>query len=260
MKIAEIELSRTTAKQTARKKIVAAIPCYNTESTISEVVRGARKYVNEVFVIDDGSTDLTAVVARSSGAKVIKHGINRGYGEAIKSCINVAKNSNCDILVIIDGDGQHDPDEIPNLLSAISAEEAELVIGSRFVANGHDVPMYRKFGINVINFLWNFGSNVKISDTQSGFRAFTKPVLHDIRCNDSGMSVSIEIIEEAREKGIKIKEVPITCQYENNNSVISTKAFRHGLGVALSVLQIRLEHELDFMGKKRLLKRQRVNN
>jgi glycosyltransferase involved in cell wall biosynthesis len=246
---------RTTEKKPSLKKIIAAIPCYNTESTIAEIVRGARKYVDEVIVIDDGSKDLTSKVAKSSGATVIKHGINRGYGEAIKSCIKAAKNCNCDVLVIIDGDGQHNPHEIPKLLFAVSTDGAGLVIGSRFIANGHDVPSYRKFGINIINLLWNFGSGVKVSDTQSGFRAFTKSVLADINCNKSGMSSSIEILEEAREKGFKIKEVSITCRYENNNSTISTGAFMHGLTVALSVFQIRLGHKFNLIRKKRLSRR-----
>jgi glycosyltransferase involved in cell wall biosynthesis len=114
-------------------KVLAAIPCFNTEPFIAGVVSRARKYVDLVVVIDDGSYDGTAEVARAAGALVINHDTNRGYGEAIKSCFEAGKINAADVLVTLDGDGQHNPDEIPKLLALILKEEADLVIGSRFL-------------------------------------------------------------------------------------------------------------------------------
>jgi len=279
------------------KKVVAAIPCYNTERSIADVVAKTKKYVDEVIVIDDGSKDKTARVAKAAGAIVISHKTNKGYGGAIKSCFAAALAHGADVLVIIDGDGQLNPHEIPALLAPILNQEADLVIGSRFlhapvilkaskgeaegsqggvdspsssppsptthnsslkthnssIPENHDsklitqnspMPRYRKFGIGVITSLWNFGSKVKVSDSQSGFRAYNKKLIKDMLVSENGMSSSIEILEKIRKKNPRIKEMPITCSYENNNSHLNTKAALHGLGVAFSVIRIRIKYAL----------------
>jgi len=257
-------------------KVIAAIPCYNTAKTIAKVVAKTKKYVDEVIVIDDGSKDKTALSAKKAGAKVITHPKNKGYGAAVKSCFIAAQAVDADVLVIIDGDGQHNPDDIPSLLSPIINKEADLVIGSRFLhasvileaskggAEGsqgravpspspetynsklktHNSPMppYRRFGIGVITLLWNIGSKIKVSDTQSGFRAYNKLMIKDMLISENGMSSSIEILEILRKKNPRIKEIPITCSYENNNSHLTTKAALHGLGVAFSVIKIRFKY------------------
>jgi len=187
-----------------KPRVVAVIPCYNTEHHIAEVVTRALPYVDQVIVVDDGSTDDTVEVARKAGAKVISHSTNRGYGEAIKSCFEAAKTNTADVLVILDGDGQHNPDEIPKLLARILKAEADLIIGSRFLSNEGSMPRYRKFGISVITFLWNFGAKVKVSDTQSGFRAYSKVIFEPFHLSEKGMSISIEILEKARRRGATI--------------------------------------------------------
>ncbi len=224
-------------------KIIAAIPCFNTEPFITDIVLKAKKYVNQVIVVNDGSHDRTAEAARAAGTLVINHGTNKGYGEAMKSCFEAAEANVADILVILDGDGQHNPDEIPQLLAPIIQGEADLVIGSRFLTSEHNMPRYRKFGIRVITFLWNFSSKVKISDAQSGFRAYNKRMLETLPpLSEKGMSVSIETLEKARRKGAIIKEVPIFCFYVP--STLNFGAIRHGLSVALSVVRIRLKNSL----------------
>jgi glycosyltransferase involved in cell wall biosynthesis len=128
-----VELARAPTNETARVTkltVVAAIPCYNTAKNIAQVVAATKKYVDEVIVIDDGSQDKTAAVARKAGARVIRHEKNRGKGAAMKTAI---ENIESDIIVFIDGDGQHNPHEIPGLLSPILNQEADLVFGSRFL-------------------------------------------------------------------------------------------------------------------------------
>ena len=228
--------------QETRPKVIAAIPCFNTEPFIADVVFKAKKYVDRVIVVDDGSYDGTAEAARAAGALVTNHGTNRGYGEAIKSCFEAAKANAADILVILDGDGQHNPDETPQLVAPILRGEADLIIGSRFLTNEHNMPRYRRFGIGVITFLWNFGSKVKVSDAQSGFRAYGKKIFKTFSPSEKGMSVSIETLEKARRKRAIIKEVPISCLYVP--STLNLNAIRHGLSVALAVVKIRLKSTL----------------
>ncbi len=225
----------------SKPKIIACIPCFNTRPFIGDIVSRARNYVDQVITIDDGSHDGTAEAAISAGALVIRHEQNRGYGEAISSCFEAARANAADILVILDGDGQHNPDEIPGLLAPILRGEADLVIGSRFLTNEVSMPRYRRFGIRVITFLFNLASRTKVSDSQSGFRAYSydRKLFSDLNLNERGMSVSIEILEKARRKRAVIKEAPILCQYVP--STLNLKAIRHGLLVALAVIKFRLQ-------------------
>lgn len=236
------------SSQDSRLKIIAAIPCFNTERFIAEVVLKTKKYVDQVVVVDDGSLDGTAEAATAAGALVINRVIHKGYGEAIKSCFEAGKANAADVLVILDGDGQHEPDEIPRLLAPILRGEADLTIGSRFLGNEVKIPRYRKFGISVITWLFNLGSKTKVSDAQSGFRAYSKKALETILLSERGMGASIETLEKARRKGAIIKEVPISCFY--TPSSLNLKAIRHGLSVALSVLKIRLKESLFTETKK----------
>ncbi len=219
--------------------VLAAIPCLNTEAYIGELVKEAVKYVDRVVVIDDGSSDNTAQAAKAAGAVVVNHAVNRGYGEAIKSCFRAAQENDADILVILDGDGQHKPDEIELLVEPIIQEEADLTIGSRFCAEEVGVPGYRSFGIKTITWLFNFGSKTKVTDSQSGFRAYNRKAYKSLRLSEKGMSISIETLEEARRKRTVIKEVPIVCFYSPTR--LNPYAIKHGLGVALSVIKIRLK-------------------
>ena len=220
-------------------KVVVAIPSLNTESIIGEVVSKAKKYVNQVIVVNDGSHDNTAREAEASGAMVVNHEGNKGYGEAIKSGFEVAKVSNADILVVLDGDGQHDPNDIPTVLEPILSGKADLVIGSRFLGGKTNIPRYRKFGIQVITFLYNFGSGTKVSDAQSGFRAYEREVLGAFPITESQLGASVEIIIRAREKGFVISEVPISCLYPLAGS--SRNPVIHGLKVAFAVVKLRLK-------------------
>jgi hypothetical protein len=124
-------------------------------------------------------------------------------------------------------------------LDPIFKDQADVVIGSRFLTT-NNIPRYRRFGIYIINYLWNIGSETKLSDSQSGFRAYRKNIIQQLNLREKGMGISIEIIEKLRRKGINIKEVAITCSYDNNNSTFNIKAFSHGFGLVISVLRIRL--------------------
>lgn len=231
------------SSQANGSKVVAAIPCFNTESFIADVVSRARKHVDQVIIINDGSHDDTAKAAEAVGALVINHDRNRGYGEAVKSCFKAAKANGADILVTLDGDGQHNPDEIPKMVDLILNNGADIVIGSRFLGGQTNMPRYRRFGIKFITFLVNFGSKVKVHDAQSGFRAYSKQALSNIKATEAGMSISVETLIKAKAYGLEIREVATSCQYHPSSS--SMNPVIHGLMVALSVVKLRLRRVVD---------------
>jgi len=249
---------QTRSSQQTQLKVVAVIPCYNTEYFIGEVVSKCKKYVDQVIVVNDGSRDGTAEVAKAAGALVVNHRTNKGYGESIKSCFDAAKANKADILVTLDGDGQHNPDELPQVLAPLLTGEADLVIGSRFLqpapptqsiqqtlsTQQTNMPRYRGIGIGIITFAWNFGSKTKVSDAQSGFRAYNKKAMDAFdNLTEKGMSISVETLERARRKRAIITEVPISCKYVP--STLNLGAFRHGFNVARAVVKIRLKNKIQ---------------
>jgi len=232
-------------------KILAAIPCYNEEATIGSVVLKAKRHVDEVLVIDDGSVDDTARVAEEAGAKVIKHGGNRGYGAAIQNCFKYAKENDFDIMVILDGDGQHNPDEISVVIEPILERKADISVGSRFLKEEHknNVPLYRRFGIHVITWLTNLGSKKtrRVIDAQSGFRGYSRKAIEKLDLKDEGMGVSTEILLQARKRKLTIKEVPVGCRYDVEGS--TEGSVKHGLGVVISIINyMEVEHSLLIFG------------
>lgn len=218
-------------------KVVAAIPCHDEAQFISDIVGRARKYVDHVVVIDDGSSDGTSHVAESAGATVVQHEGNKGPGAAYKSCFEAARTSGADVLITLDGDGQHDPDELPKILQPLLAGEADLVIGSRFLSD-YEIRRYRKFGIDVITWLFNLGSAVKVVDAQSCYRGYSRSALDRLHITEKGFGFSVELLVQARQKGLAIKEVPISCIYHPASHSINPVI--HGVGVALMVVKHRL--------------------
>jgi len=214
-----------TGKKTALKTIVG-LPAYNEERSVASVILQAREYADKVIVVDDGSTDNTSRVSRLAGAEVIEHGVNKGYGSAIKTILNEAKNQNADILVIMDADAQHNPDEIPTLMKAIR-EGSDLVIGSRELHRS-EIPGYRRFGQKVLAKFTNIASRQSLSDTESGFRAYSKKAISELELKESGMAISAETITRASEKGLKVTEVPVSVSYTKDSSTLNPVV--HGLG------------------------------
>ena len=189
---------------------------YNEEETIGSVVTRALRYVDEVICIDDGSSDASARIAEACGATVIRHRVNRGYGGALKTLFLRASQLDADALVLLDSDGQHETADIPKLLKPILDGEADFAIGSRFVdgGGGTDMPAYRRLGIKVITAASNLSSDLGIKDTQSGFRAFSRTALERLRFDSEGMELSLEMLEDAHEKQLRVLEVPTVIRYD----------------------------------------------
>ena len=232
------------------KRTLAVIPCFNEEATIGSVVLKAKRYVDEVVVIDDGSTDKTAKIAEYAGATVLRHDENKGYGAALKSGFEYARENDFDVMTILDGDGQHDADQIQTVMMPVSEGKADICVGSRFLdSTGNMVPMYRHFGIAVLTKLTNAGSDKenKVTDGQSGFRAYSRKAIENIDLKDAQMGASAEILMQGRRMQLNCEEVPITCSYEGDCS--TERPVDHGLGVLISIFKyLEVEHSLLFFG------------
>ena len=228
-------------------KITIGIPAYNEENHIAGIISKLKKVTDSIIVCDDGSSDMTADISRNLGAIVIRHDKNRGYGAAINTIFQKAVEIESDILVTFDADGQHRTEDIPKLLMPIEKKEIDVVIGSRFLKNESDVPNYRKIGIKMITEVTNASINQKLTDAQSGFRAYSKQVLAKISPSDMGMGISTEILIKASSKGLKISEVPITILYPGDTSTHNPVS--HGTSVLISTIKFTsIEHPLKFYG------------
>ncbi len=233
------------------KRLLIVIPAFNEEETIGEVILKAKAFSPEVLVYDDGSTDNTADVAEKNGAIVIRNARNRGYGRALNTLFQTAIIMKVDIIITIDSDGQHDPEQIPRLLQPLIENKADVVIGSRFL-NSDDkinVPKYRSFGIQTITKFTQAACFDKITDATSGFRAYTVNSLSKLQLVENGMAISTEILLKANESNLRIVEVPITTKKYDINDSSTHNPLRLGWVVISHVIKfLSLRHPMIFYG------------
>ncbi len=228
----------------AKPFVVAGIPAFNEENSIAHIVLTAQKFAQIVIVCDDGSSDMTAQIAERLGADVVKHEKNSGYGAAIASLFKHARELNADVLVTLDADGQHNANEIPNLIKPLTEGKADIVIGSRFIdANGtKEMPLYRRFGAKLITRMVNGSAKNGVSDSQSGFRAYNRKAIEHLSVFEVGMGASVELLLEASEQKLRISEVPSTCKYDIDEQSTSTEnPVTHGMGVLMSLVRLIVE-------------------
>jgi glycosyltransferase involved in cell wall biosynthesis len=213
--------------QVEQKRIIVGMPAYNEAKYIGSIILQAKRYTDDVLVVDDGSRDGTDDIARLAGAIVVRHEHNEGYGNTIRELLNEAKRRQADILVILDADSQHNPDEIPRLVEGINSG-ADIVIGSREMQE-NKIAGYRRLGQKVLARLTRIASGKRLTDTESGFRAYSRRAITTLELKETGMAVSSEIISEGASKGLEIGEVPISVAYTADGSTLNP--VRHGLGV-----------------------------
>lgn len=229
-------------------RVAIGLPAFNEEKDIASLIAKLKNLSYSVIVCNDGSSDMTGIIAEKMGAMVINHPQNSGYGSAIRSLFDKARELDYDILITFDADGQHRVSDIKTVLGPLLNGEADLVIGSRFLGQHQlKIPTYRKVGIKTITKLATITSNNKITDAQSGFRGYNKKALAEINPSDTGMGVSTEILIKADSEKLKIQEVPITVFYKGDTSTHSPTS--HGVSVVFSTMRfISLEHPLKFYG------------
>lgn len=209
--------------------VVAVIPAYNEDRFIGSVLLKIRPYVDRVIVVDDGSSDKTAAIAREAGADVLEHCINQGKARAMSTGFARALALGADVVVTIDADGQHDPHEIPQVVAPVIQGHADMVIGSRFRGTRSQIPLWRQFGQHGLTLVTNVASGVASSDSQSGFRAFRADALRSLEIHGDGFSIESELQFWAHEHDLRVVEAPISVVY-------AEKAKRNPVHQALQVL------------------------
>lgn len=230
-----------------RHRIVAVIPAYNEERFIGSVVLKAQQYADVVVVVDDGSLDATGKIAEAAGAVVVQHPHNQGKGVALRTGFCRARELDPDVVVILDADGQHLPEEMECVTTPVLMGQADIVVGSRYLSKKSRVPLHRVLGHLVFNFVTNQASGVPLTDSQSGFRAFSPTAISALSSfHSDGFSVESEMQFQAHEHSLRVTEVPITIHYHDKpkRSVVM-----HGLMVLNGILRfIGQQHPLLFFG------------
>lgn len=227
--------------QIAPTRRAAAIPAFNEETSIVSVIQGVRAHVDEVIIVDDGSTDQTAELARRTGATVIRHETNRGKALALMTAFDAATNRGIDALVLIDADGQHHPEEIPNLLGPIEMGTADVVVGSRFLEVSSPTPFYRTIGQRVLNVATHLGSGVRCSDSQCGFRALNRRAFTSMQLREvflHGLAAESEMQFEIAAKRLRLAEAPIYVTYDGK---ARRNPLKHGFSVLYRVLSMTIQ-------------------
>ena len=218
-------------KKSTNKHILAVIPCYNEEVAIGSVVLKSKRHVNTVLVVDDGSNDNTADIARDAGAIVISHEKNLGKSASVKTGFNYALENNFDYVVTLDGDGQHNPDEIPPLLDNILNNGHDISIGFRSGQNT-EMPNWRRVGKRALDYITSYSNGGFVTDSQCGFRAFNKKAIKAItpRLNGEDFALESEQLIRAHELDLKVGNTNVSCKY--NDLKTSTKnPASHGFSV-----------------------------
>ncbi len=189
-----------------KQKIIAVIPALNEEKTISEVIRGVKKYVDEIILIDDASIDKTAIIAREEGAVVFSHKQNQGYAKSINDGFASAAERGAKIVLTFDGDGQHNAEDIPGIINPILSKKADVVVGKR--------PYHAR----VAEYLFAFMGKIKanIDDPLCGFKAYHMDVYKDIGYFDRISSVGTQLIFNAKKRGYRIVQKDIMLSKRND--------------------------------------------
>lgn len=216
--------------------VIAVIPAYNEGIAIGSVVLLTRTFVSEVIVIDDGSLDRTAAIAKQAGARVVSLAVNSGKAKAVLEGLRIARDHNPAAVILLDGDGQHDPSEIPYLLGPILEKRADLVIGSRLMDGGQTtIPMHRRMGQITLNFATRVQSQVLVTDSQSGFRALSRKALDNLDFQSEGYNIESDMIAHFSSRNLTITEVPVTARYEIPH-IHKKNAFSHGYDVLSALI------------------------
>ena len=228
--------------------ILTCIPAFNEGKVIDEVIKKCLKFSDQVVVCDDGSTDDTYEIADAAGAHVIRHDVNIGKGEALRTLFKFAIHSKNDIIVTIDGDGQFLPEEIPKLVSDIEEKKSDIVIGYRF-DDATDMPNYRRFGNKMLDKMANMVTELSVSDTQSGYRAYSKDIIGKLNFNIKGFGADVEILIDAANKGFRISEQKVTVIYNTGSDTSTKNPISHAGEVVTTILErIAIKSPLKYLG------------
>lgn len=221
--------------------IFVVVPAYNEEKSIGRVIRGlfgvARGLTQmgdgltrmSIVVVDDGSDDATARLAKEAGAQVLSHQVNRGQGAALQTGDEYALKRGAEAVVHFDADGQFNPTDIAAALKIIESGQADAVFGSRFLDNRSKIPFIKKYFIlPVSRAVNNFLTGAKLTDAHNGFRALSRKALLKINITQDGMAHNTEIVRQIKKSGLKFTEMPVEVTYAE---------YGQGIGEGLKILR-----------------------
>ena len=200
-------------RKDSEPQLIVIIPAFNEELYIGSVVLKALRYSKSVIVVDDGSVDDSRNVAEAAGARVLVHTTNKGKGDALNTGLNAARKLDPDVVVFLDGDGQHDPKHIPQLVKPIYEQRADIVTGSRFLDRPNRAPAYRRLGQRVVTLCTNLLSGLHVSDSWSGYRALSRRAVGLIRFSETGWGIEPELQFQALAHGLEMIDVPVDIGY-----------------------------------------------
>lgn len=213
--------------------IVAIIPALNEERFIGSVVLVARQYADVVLVVDDGSHDRTAELAERAGARVVHLSHQSGKGHAMNAGFQYARRYRPAVYVVLDADAQHDPAEIPALVGPVLSGEADVVVGSRFLGIHSAIPWWRQLGQHALTAATNAASGLHLTDSQTGYRAFSPTAVDALQFHSDGLSVESEMQFQFSQKRLRVVEVPVHVQYLDGNK---RNPVVHGLRVVDTII------------------------
>jgi len=218
------------------QNITVVLPAYNEEVSIGSVILLTRLYADNVVVVDDGSSDRTGEVAKKAGATVLVHKVNKGKGTALETGFQAAAELGADIIVSMDSDGQHDPEDIPRLVAPIAQGHVDIVNGSRYLNDlGKKVSIYRRVGQTILDRFTNMNSGLRITDPESGFLAFSASAKDIFRFNVQNLGIESDIFTNAEKTGLRIKEVEIGVSHHFEDPV--RNPIKYILGVLETVVK-----------------------
>jgi len=201
-------------------KTCVLIPAYNEEDSIGTLINGIRRFGLESVIVDDGSKDRTAEIAERSGARVLRNAKNMGKGATLSRGFNYLLQNNCEVVITMDGDGQHRPEDIPDFLKAAENSDAGMIIGNRML-KPKNMPLIRVWTNKFMSWLISRVAKQKIYDTQCGYRLIKAAVLKRIRIDSVRFEAETEILIKASRLGFKILSIPIETVYANEKSNIN---------------------------------------
>jgi dolichol-phosphate mannosyltransferase len=215
--------------------VIAVIPAYDEAETIAEVVAGARRFTDRVIVVDDGSNDRTGSLAADAGAHVVRHEENAGPGAATRTGIVRAREMGATRVVTLDGDGQHDPCDIPALLEPLDQDRADIVFANRF-GRPNEIPRTRRFLNRCANIVSFVATGAWVADSQCGFKAFGPKALGELEIAADGFEFCTQIVRETKRHGWRMAEVPGNVRY-SAKTLAKGQSFAEGIRTALATLK-----------------------
>lgn len=204
---------------------MVVIPAFREPTMVGGVVTAIRPRVDLVVVVDDGSGDGTREAAERAGAVVLSHRVNRGQGAALMTGIQYARLRGADIILTMDADGQHDPDEIPAMVAPLLKGDADIVLGSRFLRSGDLVPLSRRILLRCATLFTRVTTGLKLTDTHNGFRALSRHAASTIKLTQDRMAHASEILEQVADHDLRYVEVPVTIRYTDYSKAKGQGAF-----------------------------------